>query len=62
VPDERLGSLEIGGLGRWARKPLQGGGQALEALRQGGFVVHHRLAIFRASERFLLAVAGRLLL
>ena len=44
------------------RQPFKGGGKALQALHEDGFVVHHQISYFRAPERFLLAVAGRLLL
>ena len=58
VPDERLGRLEIRAPRGWTGQPLQRGGQALEALRQGGFVVHHRLAIFGRLSAFYLRWQG----
>ncbi len=41
VPDEGVGALEIGLGARWRRQALEGGSKALQALHEGGFVVHH---------------------
>ena len=41
LPDERLGSVEIGLDRGRSRQPFQCGGEALEPREEGRFIVHH---------------------